>query len=378
MPAELDVIVVGAGVIGLAVARALARAGREVVVLEQEQRPGGGASSRSSEVIHAGIYYPPGSAKARHCVAGRELLYRYLAQHAIGHRRCGKLIVATNPAQLPRLEALRRNAAACGVRDLVRLDGAQIEALEPAVRGIAALASPLSGILDSHALMVQLQADLEAAGGTVLTRQPVAALVHRGAPGVRIEGAGEHACRALVNAAGLGAVALAASPELELPGAALPRQFYAKGHYFRLAGPAPFRRLIYPLPEPGGLGIHATPDLSGRVRFGPDVQWIQRVDYRFEADPAVFAAAISGYFPGLDPGRLMPDYTGVRTKLSGPDEEPADFLIQGPKHHGIEGLINLFGFESPGLTAALSVAEEVTESISGSRGRGSTRTRPRR
>ncbi len=361
MPAEFDAIVVGAGVIGLAVARALALAGREVVVLEREERAGSGASSRSSEVIHAGIYYPPGSAKARHCVAGRELLYQYLERHAIGHRRCGKLIVATEPAQVARLEALRRNAAACGVPNLICLEGAQLEALEPAVRALAALASPATGIVDSHALMVQLQADLEAAGGTVLTRHPVAALARPGVLGIRLEGGGEYSCRTLVNAAGLDAIALAASSKPGLPAAALPRQFYAKGHYFRLAGPAPFQRLIYPLPEPGGLGIHATLDLGGRVRFGPDVQWIDRVDYRFEADPATFAAAIARYYPGLDPDLLEPDYTGVRTKLSGPDEAPADFLIQGPAEHGIAGLVNLFGFESPGLTAALSVAEEAAE-----------------
>ncbi len=356
---ELDAAVVGAGVIGLAVARRLALGGREVVVLEREAVPGSGASSRSSEVIHAGIYYPPGSAKARHCVAGRDLLYRYLEQHSIGYRRSGKLIVAGEPGQVDRLRALEQNARACGVTDLERLDATALAAAEPNVRGVEALLSPSTGIFDSHALIVQLTADVEANGGTVLVQQAVAALLRRPQLGLRLEDGGDYACRTLINAAGLGAIGLAAAPALGLPAGCLPLQYYAKGHYFSLAGAAPFRRLIYPLPEAGGLGIHATLDLQGRVRFGPDVKWLDRPDYRFEADPGKFASAIAGYYPGIDASKLGPDYTGIRSKVAGPGEPPADFLIQGPAAHGIPGLVNLFGIESPGLTAALSVAEEV-------------------
>jgi len=359
---QVDCVVIGAGVVGLAIARALALAGRETLVLEAQGTIGTGTSSRNSEVIHAGLYYPPGSAKARLCVRGRELLYPFCESHGVQFRRCGKLIVATDGGQLEGLRALHANARACGVYDLQSLTAAQALKLEPSLACVAALLSPSTGIIDSHGLMLALQSDLERAGGAVAFH----ARVLRGrwaANRVWLEVGGDVptqlAAVAVVNCAGLEAPQLARSIT-DLPAQTIPTQFLAKGNYYTLAGKAPFRHLVYPLPEPGGLGVHLTLDLSGRARFGPDVEWIQQPDYF--VDPARaerFSAAIRRYWPQLPDEALQPGYAGIRPKLSGPGQIAADFLIQGPKMHGVRGLVNLYGIESPGLTACLAIAEEV-------------------
>lgn len=362
MTEVLDCVVVGAGVVGLAVARALALQGREVLVLERGDAIGQGASSRNSEIIHAGIYYPPGSLKARTCVRGRALLYAYCAAHGVAHRRLGKLIVAVDTGEQPQLERYLESGRANGVDDLVLLDRAEVRRREPQLSCTAALLSPSTGIIDSHAYLLALQADLEAHGGRVLLRNPVR--------GGRVGGArpqievGEDQtvcvrCRTLVNCAGLDAQRLCASLA-GFPAAAVPACHYARGRYYSLTGRAPFSTLVYPLATTAGLGVHATLDLAGQLRFGPDVEWIDRVDYRFEdTRRAEFAAAIRRYYPGLDAARLQPGYTGIRPKLVGPGEPAADFRIQTRIEHGIEGLVNLFGIESPGLTASLALAEEV-------------------
>lgn len=360
---QVDAVVVGAGVVGLAVGRALARRGLETLVLEAEGAIGTGTSSRNSEVIHAGLYYPAGSLKARLCVAGRDALYAYCAERGIGHHRCGKLVVAATATQQAELEALRRKGAANGVDDLRLLSRAEALAIEPELACEGALLSPSTGIVDSHGLMLALQGDFERAGGIVALHAPVTRIVC-GAPH-RIEAGGaEIAAGIVVNATGLWAPALAARTE----GLALihrPTARFAKGHYFSLAGRAPFQRLIYPLPEAAGLGVHLTLDLGGHARFGPDVEWIapdaeDRIDYRVDAARAsAFEAAIRRYWPGLKPGALQPAYSGVRPKLVGPGEPAADFRIDGPAVHGIAGLLNLFGIESPGLTACLALADEV-------------------
>lgn len=357
-----ECVVVGAGVVGLAVARALARAGREVVILEAGPAIGTGISSRNSEVIHAGLYYPTGSAKARLCVAGRRMLYDYCAGHGVPHRRCGKLVVAVDEAQRPALEALHARARANGVEDLRLLDGAEARALEPELTCVAALHSPVTGIVDSHQLMLSLLGEAEAAGAMLALNSPVRGGRATG-EGILLDVGGEEparlSCRMLVNAAGLGAVALAAGLE-GFPAARRPAFRMAKGNYFSLAGRCPFHRLIYPLPEPGGLGVHLTLDLGGQGRFGPDVEWIEREDY--DVDPARadrFADSIRRWWPGLPADALQPAYAGIRPKLHGPGEEAADFVIQGPAEHGVPGLVNLFGIESPGLTACLAIADAV-------------------
>lgn len=356
---SVDAVVIGAGVVGLAVARELALKGHETLILEASERIGSGVSARSSEVIHAGIYYAAGSLKARLCTAGRERLYEFARRHAIGHRRCGKLIVATQAAQLPSLEALALTARTNGV-ELIALAGAEARRLEPQLACEAALHSPLTGIVDSQGLMLALLAEAEAHGATLSTRSAVTRVV------LESEGAaiGVNGCepslraRRLVNSAGLGACALARLME-GLPPGSVPPEHLAKGSYFSLSGRAPFRHLIYPLPEAGGLGIHLTLDLSGQARFGPDVQWVERAGY--EVDPrraAPFEAAIRAYWPSLPHGALTPAYAGVRPKIAGPDEPAADFRIDDMRAHGIPGLINLFGIESPGLTASLALASE--------------------
>jgi L-2-hydroxyglutarate oxidase LhgO len=369
----LDVVVVGAGVVGLAVARALALAGRDVTVVEAAAGIGTHASSRNSEVIHAGIYYPAGSLKARLCVAGKQALYAYAAARGIAHRRLGKLIVAAGAHEVSSLEGYRARAAANGVEDLVAVDSAELRQLEPAVEGQAALLSPSTGILDSHAFMLALKGDLEDAGGRVVLSCPLVR-ARAGAAGPWLEvggrggggspggaGAGGDAvpCRLLVNAAGLFAQDVARQIE-GLPAGTIPPQHFAKGHYFYLRGRSPFSRLVYPLPEPGGLGIHVTLDLAGRARFGPEVTWVDGPDYRFDEGLApAFYQAIRRYYPALADGVLEPGYTGVRPKL-GPAGAPAqDFVIQGPEAHGVPGVINLYGIESPGLTASLAIAEHV-------------------
>ena len=364
---HVDAVVVGAGVVGLAVARALALAGREVVVLEALEAIGTGTSSRNSEVIHAGLYYPPGSLKARLCVRGRELLYAYCAERGIAHRHCGKLIVATEPAQESGLEALRQRAAACGVHDLQWLDGAEARALEPALRCTAALLSPSTGIVDSHGLMLSLQGEAEAHGAMLALLSPLQRL-RRAADGFELEVGGDEPmrlqARCVVNSAGLHAVPLAEGFE-GLPPLRLPRPHWARGHYFACPGKPAFTRLIYPMPDEAGLGVHVTLDLGGQMRFGPDVQWVPRMargEEDYYVDPAraePFAAAIRRYWPGLPDGVLQPAYAGIRPKLSGPGEPAADFMIQGPADHGVPGLVNLLGIESPGLTASLAIGEWV-------------------
>jgi L-2-hydroxyglutarate oxidase LhgO len=359
---RVDTVVVGAGVVGLAAAHALAAAGQEVLVLEAGDAIGTGISSRSSEVIHAGLYYAPGSLKARLAVRGRALLYDWCAAHGVPARRCGKLVVATSPAQLPEMAAIAARAAANGVADLRLLSRAEARAREPALECVAALESPSTGIVDSHALMLSLLGAAQAHGALLVLRSPVAG-GRVSDDGIVLDVAGAepvtlHA-RRVVNAAGLGAQALAAA----LHGLAprhVPALRYAKGHYFALAGRAPFTRLVYPIPEPGGLGVHLTLDLGGQARFGPDVQWVDRIDYT--VDPAragAFYGAIRAYWPALPDGALTPAYAGIRPKLHGPGEPAADFVIQGPAEHGVPGLVNLFGIESPGLTAALAIGEWV-------------------
>jgi L-2-hydroxyglutarate oxidase LhgO len=364
---RVDALVVGAGVVGLAVARALALTGREVVALEREAAIGTGTSSRNSEVIHAGIYYPADSLKAQLCVQGKAMLYAYCAERGIAHQRCGKLIVATTASQLAALPTIVEKARANGVDDLELLDRAQAQAMEPALTCLGAVWSPSSGIVDSHALMLSLQGDLEHAGGLVACHVAVRSMAVRDdgievltADGLRL------LARTVVNAAGLDACALAQRIE-GLDPRHVPRAWYAKGSYFTLAGRAPFQRLIYPAPEPdrhlAGLGVHLTIDLGGQAKFGPDVQWTDDPT-DWQVDPArggAFYAEVRRYWPALPDGALLPGYAGIRPKISGPNEPAADFLIQGPDAHGVPGLVNLFGIESPGLTSSLAIAERVRE-----------------
>lgn len=359
---QVDCVIIGAGVVGLAVARALAQAGREVLILEAEAAIGTATSSRNSEVIHAGIYYPQGSLKARLCVAGRDALYAFCDSHGVPYRRCGKLIVATDESQLAGLDALQAHARANGVGDLQRLDGDAVKALEPQLNAVAGLLSPSTGIVDSHALMLALQGDAEAAGALLALHAPVEAVEVMGG-GFRVEVGGAepmtlHATT-LINCAGHAAPTLAARTT-GLPADKVPPRYFAKGSYFSLATTTPFRHLVYPLPEPGGLGVHLTLDLGGQARFGPDVEWVDGLDYTLDEKRADgFYAAIRRYWPALPEGALQPAYTGIRPKISGPGEPAADFRIDGPADHGIAGLVNLFGIESPGLTAALAIADEV-------------------
>jgi L-2-hydroxyglutarate oxidase LhgO len=365
---RVDAVVVGAGVVGLAAARALALAGREVIVLEAAEGIGTETSSRNSEVIHAGIYYPPGSLKARLCVAGKHALYRYCEEHGVPHRRCGKLLVATDDRQLGKLRAIRGQAEENGVTDLRLLSADEARALEPELRCVAAYLSPSTGIVDSHAFMLALQGDAEAAGAMIAFKTPL----ERGRVrehGIMLETGGAEPmqvlARTVVNAAGLHAQRVAASIS-GLAHAFVPPTYYAKGNYYSLIGRSPFSRLVYPMPNEAGLGVHITIDLGGQARFGPDVEWIERIDY--DVDPRRadgFYAAIRDYWPGLRDGQLAPGYAGIRPKIVGPSEKAADFVVSGPRDHGIPGLVNLFGIESPGLTAALALADEVRELVRG-------------
>ncbi len=363
---SVDAIVIGAGVVGLAVGRALALRGLETIVLERADAIGTATSSRNSEVIHAGIYYAADSLKARLCVQGRHQLYAHLESHGVEHRRCGKLLVATNAAQQASLASIQARAVRNGVDDLRLLSAAEVQAMEPELNAVAALLSPSTGIVDSHGLMLSLHGDLEAHGGALALLSPVAGLALGGdAHVVRVAGETptEIAARIVVNAAGLWAPDLAAGFDGVAALAPLPRARYAKGNYFSLAARAPFSRLIYPVPEAAGLGVHLTLDLAGQARFGPDVEWItpdsaDAIDYRVDpARMAPFEAAIRAYWPGLPRDALQPAYSGVRPKLDLPGE--ADFVVQGPAEHGVRGLVNLFGIESPGLTASLALADEV-------------------
>ena len=363
---EFDCAVIGAGVVGLAVARALALQGREVIVLEAEGAIGTGTSSRNSEVIHAGIYYPQGSLKAQLCVEGKQRLYAYAEERGLPHRRCGKLIVATSEAQVGQLEAIAAKARANGVDDLVLLSRPQARALEPALECLAALHSPSTGIVDSHALMLSLQGDLEHAGGVLALKSGVVGAECGGA-GIVLKTSDGTAlrCRSVVNAAGLAAPLLARRFD-GLPAAAVPGAWFAKGSYFTLAGRAPFSRLIYPVPEAAGLGVHLTLDLGGQAKFGPDVQWVASPD-DLVVDPArgeSFYAEVRKYWPALPDGALVPGYAGIRSNISGPGDAAADFMIQGPAAHGVPGLVNLFGIESPGLTSSLAIGRFVGDLLS--------------
>jgi L-2-hydroxyglutarate oxidase LhgO len=364
----MQVLVVGAGVVGLAVARAAAVAGHEVVVAEATSGIGNGVSSRNSEVIHAGLYYPTGSLRARHCTRGRRLLYPYCASHGVPHRKCGKLVVATNESEHERLAGVHKQAQLNGVEGVEIIDAAAAKRLEPELACVAAMHSPETGIIDSHAFMLALRGDLEDRGGMVAFASPIERLkpARGGGWDAAVDGSEPQwlSFDAVVNCAGLGAQRLARATE-GYPSERVPRLVLAKGNYFGFAGRPAFSRLIYPVPVPGGLGVHVTLDLAGRMRFGPDVEWIEQENY--DVDPAraqAFYARIRDYWPRLPDDSLAPDYAGVRPKLTGPGEAAADFMIEGPDQHGFPRLVHLFGIESPGLTSALSLAEEVADALS--------------
>ncbi|WP_114953106.1 NAD(P)/FAD-dependent oxidoreductase [Sphingosinicella terrae] len=357
-----DAIVIGAGVIGLAVTRELAGDGREVLILDREARFGSVTSSRNSEVIHAGLYYPPGSLKASLCVEGRDRLYAFCEARAVPHRRIGKIVFARDAAQSSELDAIEESARSAGAGALQRLSRAETRALEPELDAAEALLSPMTGIIDAHAFMLALLGEAEAQGARLVCNAPVERIGRkRGLWQVRLEGEAEPVVETplLVNAAGLGAQALAGRIEALAP-LYVPPLFLARGVYFTYSGPVPFRHLVYPVPEPGGLGTHLTLDLAGQARFGPDVEWIDAPDHKVDpARHACFAAAARRIWPDVDPDRLQPGYAGIRPKLSGPGEPAADFVISGPSDHGLPGLVNLFGIESPGLTASLAIADRV-------------------
>jgi L-2-hydroxyglutarate oxidase LhgO len=366
---RVDALIVGAGVIGLALAREMARAGREVIVIDSAEGIGTATSARNSEVIHAGLYYTPGSLKARLCVEGRDALYAYCAERGIAHRRCGKLVVAAGDSELPALEALHTQARANGAR---LIDGGEARALEPALACVAALHSPATGIVDSHAFMLALQGEAQDHGAAFVFHSPFegAAVRADGTIDVRVGGAEPMLInvRTLVNAAGLHASAVAGRIE-GLAARHVPRTRWCRGHYFALAGRAPFSRLIYPLHNRAGLGVHFTLDLGGQGKFGPDTLWLPEgaaEDYSVDAALAdTFTAAIRRYWPALPDGALAPAYSGIRPKIVGPGEPAADFRIDGPATHGVPGLVNLFGIESPGLTASLSIAAHAASLLRG-------------
>jgi L-2-hydroxyglutarate oxidase LhgO len=361
---QMDCVIVGAGVIGLAIARRLAQAGREVIVLEAAEGIGTVTSSRNSEVIHAGIYYKAGSLMALMCVNGKRALYRYCNDHGIPHRNCGKLIVATSAQETERLASIRAHAEANGVLDMQILSGEVARELEPALRCDAVLLSPSTGIIDSHAYMLALRGDAEDAGAAFAFHTPLLRAKARGNQ-IELDAGGQAPmtleCRLLINAAGLDAPATAHNIE-GMPAELVPKAYLAKGNYFSCAAKAPFSRLIYPVPEPGGLGVHLTLDMAGQARFGPDVEWVETIDYAVNPARAErFYPAIRKYWPTLPDGALMPSYSGMRPKIVPPAVASQDFVIQGPRDHGVDGLINLFGIESPGLTSSLAIADRVGE-----------------
>lgn len=366
MSEKVECVVVGAGVIGLAIARALALTGREVLILEAESAFGTQTSSRNSEVIHAGIYYPTGSLKASTCVRGRELLYAYCRQRGINHQRLGKLIVATDSRQIEILQAYQVQGQANGIHDLELLSQPELNQMEPEVQALAALWSPSTGIVDSHALMLSLLGDFENAGGTLAVRSPVSRF-RQVAQGFEIEVEVDGAplslqSRFLINSAGHGAVSLARASETDHP---VKTQFLA-GHYFSYSGKSPFKHLVYPVAGSSSLGIHATLDLGGQLKFGPDIDWREKLDYRFDLQESRrqhFESSVRKYFPGLETGRLQPGYVGIRPRIPGPGEPAVDFVIAGPESHGVNGLVQLFGIESPGLTANLAIAEQVVSRL---------------
>ena len=367
---KVNGVVIGAGVVGLAAARALVQTApedsREWLVLEAADAIGTGTSSRNSEVIHAGIYYPQGSLKAQLCLQGRDMLYAYAAERGIGHQRCGKLIVATHASQVPTLEAIMHKGHANGVTDLVMLDAATAQAMEPALSCVAAVHSPSTGIVDSHGLMLSLQGDFENAGGIVAVGSPVLAAVCLD-EGILLQMADgtELLAQTVVNAAGLTAPWLATKFQGFDP-KHVPQAYFAKGNYFTLSGKSPFSRLIYPVPEAAGLGVHLTLDLGGQAKFGPDVQWVDRPDDLVVSPEheQLFYTEVRKYWPALADGALQAGYAGIRPKISGPHDAAADFCIQGPAVHGVKGLVNLFGIESPGLTSSLAIGQAVVQALS--------------
>ncbi|MBC8338146.1 MAG: NAD(P)/FAD-dependent oxidoreductase [Rhodospirillales bacterium] len=358
-----DTIVVGAGVVGLAIARAMALAGDDVVIIEAEDAIGTGLSARNSEVIHAGLYYPEGTLKAQLCRPGRDALYAFCDSHGIAHKRIGKLVVATADDELDALADVKTKAEACGVNDLEPLDPDQVRAMEPAVKCSGALLSPSTGIVDSHGYMLALQGDAESSGAVLALSSPLeGGSIGKDGITVRVGGAEPMTltCRRFINSAGLGAQAVATAIE-GLPADSIPPLFYAKGNYFTLSGKRPFQKMIYPVPVQGGLGTHSTLDLAGQTKFGPDVEWVDSPDYT--VDPAradMFYRAIRRYWPDLPDGALQPGYVGVRPKLVPEGTPRGDWDIRGPEHHGIDGLVNLFGIESPGLTSSLAIADYVS------------------
>jgi L-2-hydroxyglutarate oxidase LhgO len=363
----VDAVVVGAGVIGLATGRALARQGLQPVVIEAGAQIGQETSARHSGVIHAGIYYRKGSRKAALCVEGKGLLYEFLARHRVPHARPGKLIVAARADEVEALARIEATAQAAGVQDLERLDRSALRAIEPAVQGQAALLSPSTGIVDAHQYLLALQGSLERRGGSVVCNTPLLSARQRTGGGFELMLGGAQPATIstplLVNAGGLRAREVLAMV-LGDQHAHLPAQHFAVGHYYSYSAPSPFARLVYPVPAPGGLGVHATLDLAGRTTFGPDVRWQVAPDYRFDDSRRVaFAQAIEAYFPDLDRSRLQPGYTGVRPKVVGPDEGDGDFQILGQEHHGVQHLVSLHGIESPGLTASLAIARVVAEML---------------
>ncbi|HVY04985.1 MAG TPA: NAD(P)/FAD-dependent oxidoreductase [Burkholderiales bacterium] len=368
MAQQVDCVVIGAGVVGLAIARELALAGREVIVIEAEDGIGTHTSSRNSEVIHAGLYYPKGSLKARFCVAGKSLLYEYCADRGVPFDNIGKIVVAVTQDEVPVLKTYVEKAGANGVRDLRWLSREELRDLEPAVECVSGFFSPSTGIVDSHALMLAYQGDAENRGAAVAFKSRVASGEISGGRIVLEVGGAEPmsiACDTVVNSAGLYAQDVARAIR-GIPVESIPPQYFAKAHYYTLSGKSPFGRLVYPVASNAHLGVHVTIDLGGQVKFGPDVTWVDGVDYSFDhAREPLFYEAIRKYYPGLKDGQLQPGYTGIRPKVSGPTEPAADFIIRGPRDHGVRGLVNLYGIESPGLTASLAIAAHVRELLQG-------------
>ena len=362
MTEQVDCAVIGAGVVGLAIARELAMAGREVIVLEAADAIGTHTSSRNSEVIHAGLYYPKGSLKAGLCVSGKWLLYDYCAGHGVPHSNVGKIVVAVTADEIATLKSYVQKAEGNGVVDLRWLSRKELRELEPEVECVAGFLSPSTGIVDSHALMLAYQGDAQNNGAAVVFKSPVESGTV-GPEGIVLNVGGDEpmtiACKSVVNSAGLFAQNIARSIE-GVPAHSIPRQFFAKAHYFTLSGRPPFKRLVYPVASNDHLGVHVTVDMAGQIRFGPDVSWVDAVDYSFDhSREPLFYEAIRKYYPELKDGQLQPGYTGIRPKVSGPKEPAADFIISGPRDHGVGDLVNLFGIESPGLTASLAIAQHV-------------------
>ena len=362
MTERVDCAVIGAGIVGLAIARELALQGREVIVIEAADTIGTHTSSRNSEVIHAGLYYGKGSFKARFCIAGKQMLYAYCSERGVPHRNTGKIVVAAGDDEIEPLKGYVAKAEANGVTDLRWLSRAQLRDLEPDVECVAGFLSPSTGIVDSHALMLAYQGDAQNHGAAVVFKSPVRS-GEAGGSGIVLDVGGDEpmtiACRAVVNSAGLFAQDVARSIS-GIPAQSIPPQYFAKAHYYTLSGKPPFRRLVYPVATSAHLGVHVTVDLAGQVRFGPDVSWVEKVDYSFDhSREPLFYHAIRKYYPDLKDGQLQPGYTGIRPKVSGEGEPAADFLIQGPKDHGVPGLVNLYGIESPGLTASMAIAQHV-------------------